>query len=790
MTTRLRRPLLLLGASILMMQALILSIGMVYAETTMDTEEQKQVEHPSMKNLLKEEQASDARFFFTQARMQGTVEETIQVTFFSDQEVSEARVFLPEEATLINEQLPAGGSVEQIEQSQEWLVQSKRAQNTFVLPLVFEQAGRYELSVGGATAYLEISEQEDSNMENPTEGIEASDDAQTVQADLEAKENAIEENQMKEQPSQSLDNEYSSNATVTKDNFLQHFDLQGSATYDSETGEVTLTTASNNQVGNVTLKEKLSVNYPFVLTGKANIGSNTNGADGMAFGFHRSENSAVGNSGNGMGIAGLTGGFGFKLDSNFNTTQGAGAARDPAALGGAPFAGYVYHETNGLLTTYMGSDAPAKRTGTLNGAYDDIVIEYLPSEEANIFRINYKGETWERDISDWQGIDTTALSFLISGSTGARNNVHSFIFEQMDYVIGTGEVEVSYRDAATNEEIIPSQLLEIPFKSEAVLNPNSGIDDEPYLLGYDYSHVETDALYFDETNNTIKPEAERRNVTYFFNRAESEVTIHYIDDAGTVISPSDTIIGYVNEELEVTIKEIENYKFLFERDNQLLNTVFTREQQNYWLVYILQGSMPPVDPLDPEIEVNPENKPELPENQGLLSIDFISSFNFGSQPISVHDQIYYAQPQRLLDEDGTVNEMEERPNYIQISDRRSATERNGWQLSVTQTKQFEGLKNQQLTGASITFSNQQLVTAQGGNTPSLQTANPLTLAPGNKRALIRAEDTEGTGTWIYRFGDEHTARESVTLNVPKGSNPEATSYSTTLIWELNAIPDN
>jgi hypothetical protein len=268
------------------------------------------------------------------------------------------------------------------------------------------------------------------------------------------------------------------------------------------------------------------------------------------------------------------------------------------------------------------------------------------------------------------------------------------------------------------------------------------------------------------------------------------VTIHYIDDAGTVISPSDTIIGYVNEELEVTIKEIENYKFLFERDNQLLNTVFTREQQNYWLVYILQGSMPPVDPLDPEIEVSPENKPELPENQGLLSIDFISSFNFGSQPISVHDQTYYAQPQRLLNEDGTVNEMEERPNYVQISDRRSATERNGWQLSVTQTKQFEGLKNQQLTGASITFSNQQLVTAQGGDTPSLQTANPLTLVPGNKRALIRAEDTEGTGTWIYRFGDEHTARESVTLNVPKGSNPEATSYSTTLIWELNAIPDN
>ena len=57
------------------------------------------------------------------------------------------------------------------------------------------------------------------------------------------------------------------------------------------------------------------------------------------------------------------------------------------------------------------------------------------------------------------------------------------------------------------------------------------------------------------------------------------------------------------------------------------------------------------------IEVEPENKPELPENQGQLSIDFISSFNFGSQAISVHEQTYYAQPQRLLlNEDGTVKE--------------------------------------------------------------------------------------------------------------------------------------
>ncbi|WP_414736115.1 WxL domain-containing protein [Enterococcus casseliflavus] len=41
-----------------------------------------------------------------------------------------------------------------------------------------------------------------------------------------------------------------------------------------------------------------------------------------------------------------------------------------------------------------------------------------------------------------------------------------------------------------------------------------------------------------------------------------------------------------------------------------------------------------------------------------------------------------------------------------------------------------------------------------------------------------------------RFGDDKTAGTSVSLNVPKGTNPEATTYQTTLTWELSAVPDN
>ncbi|MGG5325746.1 hypothetical protein IGJ83_003387 [Enterococcus pernyi] len=205
-------------------------------------------------------------------------------------------------------------------------------------------------------------------------------------------------------------------------------------------------------------------------------------------------------------------------------------------------------------------------------------------------------------------------------------------------------------------------------------------------------------------------------------------------------------------------------------------------------VYEKITQVSPVDPLDPEVEVAPENKPDLPEGQGLLSIDFVSQFNFGSQAISARDQTYYAQPQRLMNGDGVVSEKEERPNFVQISDRRPESERNGWELAVTQKEQFKGKENQVLNGASITLSNQQVVTAQGKTAPELQSVHSL--IPGNRQTLIKAQGSEGMGTWIYRFGDAETAKESVALNVPKGANPEATSYSTKLTWELSAVPYN
>ena len=153
---------LILGTMILVLHAFLLPVGIVYAETTDrkvggQVQEEEQLELPSIKNYLEVEEEGNPRFSFPRSHLQGTVEEPLKVTFVSDQEVSEARITLPKEAQLVKDQLQAGVTVNQ-EESDEWVIQAERVQQTFVLPVVFKSEGNYDVSVEDVTATLEISE--------------------------------------------------------------------------------------------------------------------------------------------------------------------------------------------------------------------------------------------------------------------------------------------------------------------------------------------------------------------------------------------------------------------------------------------------------------------------------------------------------------------------------------------------------------------------------------------------------------------------------------------------------
>ncbi|MBO1097898.1 hypothetical protein FQS90_15415 [Enterococcus casseliflavus] len=270
-----------------------------------------------------------------------------------------------------------------------------------------------------------------------------------------------------------------------------------------------------------------------------------------------------------------------------------------------------------------------------------------------------------------------------------------------------------------------------------------------------------------------------------------DITVSYIDESMNELAEPDIIRGLLDDEYKTQPKEIDGYSLNGMPENA--SGRFTEEAQTVTYTYSKDQLDPvsPLDPLDPDKEVDPENPPVLPEDQGAFSIDFVSQFNFGSQVISTQDQTYYAQAQRLLKDDGTVDETEERPNYIQVSDRRSENQRDGWTLSVRQLENFQTKNNDhELIGASLRFLNQQVATAQDGTPPGVQETSDLTLIPGEKHILLQAKETEGAGTWIYRFGDAQSADQSVALDVPKTVTPNAAQYKTTLNWELSAVPDN
>ncbi|WP_229251624.1 WxL domain-containing protein [Carnobacterium maltaromaticum] len=746
------------------------------------TKEEQFIEEPSLLEPNNETLSDDIQgplYYFQEQQMNAKINESFIIQIASDIQTDEVTISLPVEAQI-------EGNVIQDNKEDQWIIKRELDGNMFKVPVSFSQVGEYIVSIisdNGPTKNLVITIEEEFI---PTEEYVEPKEEKGVES--EAQLDSLIELEDDREP---IEAEETSeiNTTVTKDNFLQHFDLHGTARYDTESGLLVLTEALNNQSGNATLKEKLSINDTFTLKGQVNIGSKSNGADGMAFGFHDSDSTATGNTGNGMGLAGLKDAFGFKVDSNFNTTAGQGAARDPAALGGAPFAGFVYTENNGLLTTYMGNDAPAKRTGNMDGQFKDITLQYNPQENGNLLNVSYNGMEWSRDLSNWQSEINTALSFIISGSTGARNNIHEFKFESMDYVIGTGEIEVNYIDIDTGKKIVDTEIVEGPIRERLNVDLKADENDSPYLNGYDFVNIEAPED-FDFTDNSIEATSNRQTISVNFKRAQSHIDIKYINEQGNEIETPEVLTGKVGEMYDITPKEIPHYEFSHADGYLMLTGIHTRKREVFTLIY-RNVQLSPLDPLDPEIEINPDNKPEIPVNQGLLSLEFVSNFQFDNQIISAQDKIYYAQSQRLLNDDGTVNKGEKRPNYVQITDRRLDNERSGWQLSVTQNAQFTAQSGQELVGARLRLKNQQLATtSQGGTPPSLQEKGPIELVPGSKRVLLVADGNEGKDTWIYRFGDAETAENSISLDVPKGANPEATNYSTTFTWELNAVPEN
>lgn len=201
---------------------------------------------------------------------------------------------------------------------------------------------------------------------------------------------------------------------------------------------------------------------------------------------------------------------------------------------------------------------------------------------------------------------------------------------------------------------------------------------------------------------------------------------------------------------------------------------------------VIVDGVDPRDPLNPDVDVDPDNRPTLPENQGLISIDFISQFDFGHVPIRSSQAYYPALPQKLRNaEDDPAGG--ERPNYVQISDRRE--ESTGWTLSARLDEAgFVSEEGHQLRGVQLLLNNIRMATTSS-NTSSAPTYWESRELNAGRQILAKAEEGQGSGTWIQRFGDGETMDQSVMLEVPVSATPQATSYTGIIHWELSFVPE-
>ena len=349
---------------------------------------------------------------------------------------------------------------------------------------------------------------------------------------------------------------------------------------------------------------------------------------------------------------------------------------------------------------------------------------------------------------------------------------------------GTGTVHVDYRDRETGEDILPTETLELPLRFLHTLDPKNRESDEPYQLGYDNYGVEFDTEHFDPGTFAIMPQPFHQNVTFLFDRVPSNIKINHIDEEGVTLREPTYQGEFVNESVDILPLTIPYYQYLYERDGQPLETRVTRDEQEYWLVYGLESTPQPVDPLDPDTQVNPENPPEIDEEQGFVSLDFVSQFQFGTVGIRSETTTYDALPQKLLHSAYPNDNL--RPNYVQVSDRRR--ENSGWTLRATLRTPFESDEGHQLNGARILLNNIDVATTRE-NVSDPPTFKPqATLTVGQAEVIAQANANEGRGTWVQRFGDRETMDQSVKLEVPVSAAPQATRYTATILWELSFVP--
>ncbi|ARC34782.2 hypothetical protein A6J79_09535 [Streptococcus equinus] len=330
--------------------------------------------------------------------------------------------------------------------------------------------------------------------------------------------------------------------TVTKENFLDYFRLNGSATYDKDNGIVTLTPDETSKGGNFSLNSKINMNQSFKLTGAVNLGDKTQakgGADGIGFAFHTGEPTDIGASGGNLGIGGLRNATGFKLDTYHNVfappkgnrfnTSGKGFfeygwAEDPKL---DQYGAWVNTTLKNITGNYQGKSVEYERW------WADTDFDSAQSLDASDldnqfhkFTIDYNGTTRELTISyqsnsgtkEWKKTVSTpeeVMSMVVTASTGGNKNLQQFKIESFNFYQGAS-VDVRYEDEQGH--IIAEGSVTYP---QGAFKGKTYTTEQKDIPNYEFVGLKPGSL---PTSGTLADWGSNGIVTYVYRQGKEPVT--------------------------------------------------------------------------------------------------------------------------------------------------------------------------------------------------------------------------------------------------------------------------
>ena len=214
------------------------------------------------------------------------------------------------------------------------------------------------------------------------------------------------------------------------------------------------------------------------------------------------------------------------------------------------------------------------------------------------------------------------------------------------------------------------------------------------------------------------------------------------------------------------------------------------------------GELEVIPPIDPEEGPDVEIDPIVPGTTGPLSILMAPAMNFGSQVISNQDQVYNMVAE-MQQQRGTEDDENKVPyvSFAQVQDLRGTNA--GWDLQVSLSDFTSNTHNNVLTGAEITFvdSYMEYVGSNQENAPVTHEAGLTLLPNGAARSVMTAAQTKGAGASSVVWGNQEdlntkfaddeieiVENEAIQLSIPGTTAKDATTYTSTLTWELTTTP--